>query len=202
MFILIKFNSKSKHLTNSFSFSSNSQESNTAQDVKPVITETQHNINATLASLQSQIPLSSLLFQNQFSMASLAGLSTTDLSSLQQALQAHQVNFQQQLQNYMLMHSSNNSPSVSAQAQAAAQILMQNQVSSATFQKHFTHLTLNSCIIPHRYNKHLSKQPSNSKLYKNKICTAAAMQVLKSTEYLLPHQLVLSEVHRQVQTTQ
>lgn len=98
------------------------------QDVKPPITESQNSMSSALASLQSQIPLSSLLFQNQFSMASLAGLSTTDLSSLQQALQAHQVNFQQQLQNYMLMHSSN-TPSVSAQAQAAAQILMQNQVS-------------------------------------------------------------------------
>lgn len=99
------------------------------QDVKPPITESQNSMSSALASLQSQIPLSSLLFQNQFSMASLAGLSTTDLSSLQQALQAHQVNFQQQLQNYMLIHSSSNTPSVSAQAQAAAQILMQNQVS-------------------------------------------------------------------------
>jgi hypothetical protein len=89
--------------------------------------ETHHHLNPALSSLQSHIPLSSLLFPN-LGMPGLGGLSSAEINSLQHALQAQQANFQQQLQNYMLMHSANTS-SVSAQAQAAAQILMQNQVS-------------------------------------------------------------------------
>ena len=83
-----------------------------------------------MAALQSQMPLGSLFLQNQLGMGGLANLSGNELNTLQHALQAQQATFQQQLQNYMLMTSCGSpvSGGNAAQAQAAAQLLMQNQV--------------------------------------------------------------------------
>jgi POU domain transcription factor, class 2 len=91
---------------------------------------------AALAALQSQIPLSSFFLQNQFGMNALAGLPTADMGTLQQALQAQQASFQQQLQNYMLLQAGANvNPNVNpSQAQAAAQMLLQSQVQQAMAQ--------------------------------------------------------------------
>ena len=89
---------------------------------------------AALAALQSQIPLSSFFLQNQFGMNALAGLPTADMGALQQALQAQQASFQQQLQNYMLLHASANPSGNPNQAQATAQLLIQSQVQQAMAQ--------------------------------------------------------------------
>lgn len=99
-----------------------------------------NNLNvAALAALQTQLPLAAptLFLQNQLSQlsglsAGLSNLSTTDLNALQAALQqAQQANFQQQLQSYMLMQGQ--SGSQAAQAQVAAQLLMQSQVNLVFF---------------------------------------------------------------------
>lgn len=92
-------------------------------------------MNFALAALQSQIPLGSFFLQNQFGMNALAGLPAADMGSLQQALQAQQATFQQQIQNYMLLHASANPGGNSTQAQAAAaQLLIQSQVQQAMAQ--------------------------------------------------------------------
>jgi POU domain transcription factor, class 2 len=87
---------------------------------------------AALAALQSQIPFSPLLMQNQFT--SLSGLQNNDLTALQQALQAQHAQFQQQIQNYMLLQASANPGLNASQAQAAAQLLLQSQVQQAMAQ--------------------------------------------------------------------
>lgn len=94
----------------------------------PPQSNNQNPMNVALAALQSQMPLGSLFLQNQLGMGGLAGLSGNDLNTLQQALQAQQASFQQQLQNYMLLHSGGSPGGNAAQAQAAAQLLMQSQV--------------------------------------------------------------------------
>lgn len=96
------------------------------------------NLGVALAALQNQLPLGSLFLQNQLGLGTLGGLSSQELNVLQQALQAQQASFQQQLQNYMLMQAQGNAAAATAggngnaaaqvTAQAAAQFLMQNQV--------------------------------------------------------------------------
>ena len=89
-----------------------------------------NNLGVALAALQNQLPLGSLFLQNQLGLGGLGGLSNQELSVLQQALQAQQASFQQQLQNYMLLQAQSTpggNGSVNAQAQAA-HFLMQNQV--------------------------------------------------------------------------
>lgn len=91
------------------------------------------SIGVALAALQNQLPLGSLFLQNQLGLGTLGNLSSQELNVLQQALQAQQASFQQQLQNYMLMQAQGNvggngSAAAQATAQAAAQFLMQNQV--------------------------------------------------------------------------
>jgi class 2 POU domain transcription factor len=86
-----------------------------------------------LAALQSQMPLAPLLLQNQLGMNAFGNLTSEDMHALQQAVQAQQAQFHQQLQNFMLLQasaSSGNSP----QAQAAAQLLIQSQVQQAMAQ--------------------------------------------------------------------
>ncbi|XP_058454071.1 uncharacterized protein LOC131432048 isoform X2 [Malaya genurostris] len=97
------------------------------------------NIGVALAALQNQLPLGSLFLQNQLGLGTLGGLSSQELNVLQQALQAQQASFQQQLQNYMLLQAQgtpggNNNATAQATAQAAAQFLMQNQVQQAVAQ--------------------------------------------------------------------
>lgn len=100
------------------------------------------SLGVALAALQNQLPLGSLFLQNQLGLGTLGGLSSQELNVLQQALQAQQASFQQQLQNYMLMQAQGNAAAgagngnaaqVTAQA-AAAQYLMQNQVQQAVAQ--------------------------------------------------------------------
>jgi len=91
-------------------------------------------MNMALAALQSQIPLAPLLLQNQLGMGAFGNLSQDDLQTLQQAIQAQQAQFHQQLQNYMLLQASANSSTSPAQAQAAAQLLIQSQVQQAMAQ--------------------------------------------------------------------
>lgn len=92
------------------------------------------SIGVALAALQNQLPLGSLFLQNQLGLGTLGNLSSQELNVLQQALQAQQASFQQQLQNYMLMQAQGNvaggngNAAAQATAQAAAQFLMQNQV--------------------------------------------------------------------------
>ncbi|KAG5674989.1 hypothetical protein PVAND_004930 [Polypedilum vanderplanki] len=85
------------------------------------------------AALQSQLPLAPLLLQNQLGMGPFGNISPDDMHSLQQALQAQQAQFHQQLQNFMLLQASANSGN-SQQAQAAAQLLIQSQVQQAMAQ--------------------------------------------------------------------
>ncbi|XP_021704007.1 protein nubbin isoform X2 [Aedes aegypti] len=97
------------------------------------------SIGVALAALQNQLPLGSLFLQNQLGLGTLGNLSSQELNVLQQALQAQQASFQQQLQNYMLMQAQGNvggngSAAAQATAQAAAQFLMQNQVQQAVAQ--------------------------------------------------------------------
>ncbi|CAO1325358.1 unnamed protein product [Diamesa serratosioi] len=128
-----------------------------------------NHLGMALAALQSQMPLGSLFLQNQLGMGGLGGLSGNDLSSLQQALQAQQQSFQQQLQNYMLMHSGGSPGSNAAQAQAAAQLLMQSQVQQAVaqaaqqlqaLQKQQQNIKLNN--TPPGHTSLLSRSPLNS----------------------------------------
>ena len=91
-------------------------------------------MNMALAALQSQMPLAPLLLQNQLGMSAFGNLSQDDLQTLQQAIQAQQAQFHQQLQNYMLLQASANSGTSPAQAQAAAQLLIQSQVQQAMAQ--------------------------------------------------------------------
>ncbi|XP_058815347.1 uncharacterized protein LOC131678920 isoform X2 [Topomyia yanbarensis] len=98
-----------------------------------------NNIGVALAALQNQLPLGSLFLQNQLGLGTLGGLSSQELNVLQQALQAQQASFQQQLQNYMLLQAQgtpggNGNATAQATAQAAAQFLMQNQVQQAVAQ--------------------------------------------------------------------
>uniref|UniRef100_A0A1S4J607 POU domain protein n=1 Tax=Culex quinquefasciatus TaxID=7176 RepID=A0A1S4J607_CULQU len=103
------------------------------------------NLGVALAALQNQLPLGSLFLQNQLGLGTLGGLSSQELNVLQQALQAQQASFQQQLQNYMLMQAQGNAAAAATAggngnaaaqvtAQAAAQFLMQNQVQQAVAQ--------------------------------------------------------------------
>nr|XP_029720339.1 uncharacterized protein LOC109411763 [Aedes albopictus] len=98
------------------------------------------SIGVALAALQNQLPLGSLFLQNQLGLGTLGNLSSQELNVLQQALQAQQASFQQQLQNYMLMQAQGNvaggngNAAAQATAQAAAQFLMQNQVQQAVAQ--------------------------------------------------------------------
>ncbi|XP_065095263.1 alpha-protein kinase 1-like isoform X2 [Ochlerotatus camptorhynchus] len=97
------------------------------------------SIGVALAALQNQLPLGSLFLQNQLGLGTLGSLSSQELNVLQQALQAQQASFQQQLQNYMLMQAQGNvggngNAAAQATAQAAAQFLMQNQVQQAVAQ--------------------------------------------------------------------
>lgn len=85
------------------------------------------------AALQSQLPLAPLLLQNQLGMGAFGNISPDDMHSIQQALQAQQAQFHQQLQNFMLLQASANSGN-SQQAQAAAQLLIQSQVQQAMAQ--------------------------------------------------------------------
>jgi len=89
---------------------------------------------AAFAALQSQIPLGPLLLQNQLGLGAFGNLSPEDFGALQQALQAQQASFHQQLQNYMLLHAGANPGVNPSQAQAAAQLLMQSQVQQAMAQ--------------------------------------------------------------------
>ncbi|XP_038108382.1 uncharacterized protein LOC6033627 isoform X2 [Culex quinquefasciatus] len=99
------------------------------------------NLGVALAALQNQLPLGSLFLQNQLGLGTLGGLSSQELNVLQQALQAQQASFQQQLQNYMLMQAQGNAAAstaggngnaaAQATAQAAAQFLMQNQLTAS-----------------------------------------------------------------------
>ncbi len=91
-------------------------------------------MNMALAALQSQLPLAPLLLQNQLSMGTFGNLSPDDMHQLQQAIQAQQAQFHQQLQQFMLLQASANSASSPAQAQAAAQLLIQSQVQQAMAQ--------------------------------------------------------------------
>ena len=91
-------------------------------------------MNMALAALQGQLPLAPLLLQNQMGMGAFGNLSGEDMHALQQALQAQQASFHQQLQNFMLLQASQNSASSPAQAQAAAQLLIQSQVQQAMAQ--------------------------------------------------------------------
>lgn len=105
----------------------------------PISSNPANNLGAALAAFQGQLPFSSLLLQNQINglasgLGGITSLSNQDLNVLQQAFQAQQI---QQLQNYMLMNSqgslsggNGNNAAANAQAQVAAQFLMQNQVSS------------------------------------------------------------------------
>ncbi|KAG5674991.1 hypothetical protein PVAND_004932 [Polypedilum vanderplanki] len=91
------------------------------------------NSMAALAALQTQLPLAPLFLQNQLGMSALTGLPPTgDLNALQQALQAQQAQFQQQLQNYMLLQASANHTQPTQAA--AAQLLIQSQVQQAMAQ--------------------------------------------------------------------
>lgn len=56
------------------------------------------------------------------------------MTSFQHALQAQQAQFQQQIQNYMLLQASANPGISSSQAQIAAQLLLQSQVQQAMAQ--------------------------------------------------------------------
>ena len=98
----------------------------------PVSSNPSLNLSATMAALQ-QLPLGQLFLQNQLGYNGLPGLSPQDLNAFQQALQAQQATLQQQLHNYVLIHGGGNLPSgqgtANAQAQATAQLLMQNRVS-------------------------------------------------------------------------
>ncbi|XP_070492629.1 protein nubbin-like isoform X2 [Chironomus tepperi] len=98
------------------------------------INNSANQMNMALAALQSQIPLAPLLLQNQLGMGAFGNLSQDDLQTLQQAIQAQQAQFHQQLQNYMLLQASANSGTSPAQAQAAAQLLIQSQVHQAMAQ--------------------------------------------------------------------
>ncbi|XP_055637092.1 homeobox protein 5-like isoform X2 [Toxorhynchites rutilus septentrionalis] len=101
------------------------------QHTPPASAPNSGNIGVALAALQNQLPLGSLFLQNQLGLGTLGGLSNQELNVLQQALQAQQASFQQQLQNYMLMQQAQQaSPAGNggAAAQAAAQFLMQNQL--------------------------------------------------------------------------
>jgi POU domain transcription factor, class 2 len=92
-------------------------------------------MNAALAAMQSQIPLNSFFLQNQLGLGAFGNLSPDDFGSLQQALQAQQASFHQQLQNFMILQASANSAAnPSQQAQAAAQLLIQSQVQQAMAQ--------------------------------------------------------------------
>ncbi|XP_055539119.1 uncharacterized protein LOC129726446 isoform X2 [Wyeomyia smithii] len=98
-----------------------------------------NSIGVALAALQNQLPLGSLYLQNQLGLGTLGGLSSQELNVLQQALQAQQASFQQQLQNYMLLQAQNTAggtgnAAAQATAHAAAQFLMQNQVQQAVAQ--------------------------------------------------------------------
>ncbi|KAL7041572.1 hypothetical protein ACKWTF_000823 [Chironomus riparius] len=89
-----------------------------------------NQMNMALAALQSQLPLAPLFLQNQLGMSALTGHPQGEMNSLHQALQAQ---FQQQLQNYMLLQASANHSGSPAQA-AAAQLLLQSQVQQAMAQ--------------------------------------------------------------------
>ncbi|XP_055594935.1 uncharacterized protein LOC129745684 isoform X2 [Uranotaenia lowii] len=96
------------------------------------------SIGVALAALQNQQTLGSLFLQNQLSLGTLGGLSGQELNVLQQALQAQQASFQQQIQNYMLMQAQgqaggNGNAAAQVTAQAAAQLLMQNQLSTSCY---------------------------------------------------------------------
>ncbi|XP_053692520.1 protein nubbin-like [Sabethes cyaneus] len=112
-----------------------------------------NSIGVALAALQNQLPLGSLYLQNQLGLGTLGGLSSQELNVLQQALQAQQASFQQQLQNYMLLQAQNTtggngSAAAQATAHAAAQFLMQNQVSplNPSFPPPTPSITNSSCV--------------------------------------------------------
>ncbi|CRK86338.1 CLUMA_CG000079, isoform A [Clunio marinus] len=93
-----------------------------------------NQMNIALAAMQSQIPLGPLFLQNQLGLNAFGNHSQGDFGPLQQALQAQQASFHQQLQNYMLLHASANPGTNSSQAQAAAQLFIQSQVQQAMAQ--------------------------------------------------------------------
>jgi class 2 POU domain transcription factor len=88
---------------------------------------------AALAAFQNQMPLGPLLLQNPLGLGAFGNLSPDDFGALQQALQAQQASFHQQLQNFMMLHAGGNAGN-SPQAQAAAQLLIQSQVQQAMAQ--------------------------------------------------------------------
>lgn len=114
-----------------------------------------------LAALQSQLPLAPLLLQNQLSMGAFGNLAPEDLNHLQQALQAQQAQFHQQLQNFMLLQASQSAASSPAQAQAAAQLLIQSQVQQAMAQAAQQLQSLQKQQEDSNRN-HRVKSPSNS----------------------------------------
>jgi POU domain transcription factor, class 2 len=119
-------------------------------------------MNMALAALQSQIPLAPLLLQNQMGMGAFGNLSQDDMHTLQQAMHAQQASFHQQLQNFMLLQASANSASSPAQAQAAAQLLIQSQVHQAMTQAAQQLQALQKQQEEINRNQQRVKSPSNS----------------------------------------
>jgi POU domain transcription factor, class 2 len=110
--------------------------SNRRSPSPPVRNNQNNSLNmAAIAALQSQMPLAPLLLQNQLGLGAFGNISPEDFSALQHAMQAQQAQFQQQLQNYMLLQASASPGMNPSQAQAAAaQLLLQSQVQQAMAQ--------------------------------------------------------------------